>query len=405
MCEPLMIRAAKKRNGFDFNPVFSGVQDLLSASDYVIGNLETPIAGSDFGYCCDLFSFNAPDAFASAVKNAGINMVSVANNHVFDRGEKGLERTLETLKTNGVDFSGAVFGGNDGISYFVVDEIRFALVCGTYGTNCPGVPPKEDSNCTATVNILSCESLARWVDCQQEQHSFFVKLRRGMYRLLSSFLSRLGVPRWKTQQLAKLFHIRRTIPYADHFTEEPKRVGFSDQVFSKLKIARENADFVLFLPHIGGQFNTEPGPYSREVIKAAAESGLCDVIVASHSHVVQKAEYIEGVPCFYSIGNFSASPNSYYLPEGSDTEFGLAVHLDFTESGLKSVGFTVLEMTENHFGLLKVVPIDCMDEDDMNWRKRIERVVNRVYGDMTHTPVPVKGEYPFLAPEMASDKQ
>ena len=39
MCEPYLIRAAKQGDTFDFNPLFAGLKDMLSLSDYVIGNL------------------------------------------------------------------------------------------------------------------------------------------------------------------------------------------------------------------------------------------------------------------------------------------------------------------------------------------------------------------------------
>ena len=64
MCEPLLLKAAKIHNTYDFSRVFLNVKGLLADSDYVVGNLETPLAGEEAGLVNELFSFNAPDEFA-----------------------------------------------------------------------------------------------------------------------------------------------------------------------------------------------------------------------------------------------------------------------------------------------------------------------------------------------------
>ena len=55
MCEPLLLKAAKKGGSYDFSGVFENVKELLSESDYVIGNLETPLAGKEAKYVNELY--------------------------------------------------------------------------------------------------------------------------------------------------------------------------------------------------------------------------------------------------------------------------------------------------------------------------------------------------------------
>ena len=50
MCEPSVLKGAKTKNGYDFNPMFSKVAPLLSEADYVIANFESPLAGEEAGY-------------------------------------------------------------------------------------------------------------------------------------------------------------------------------------------------------------------------------------------------------------------------------------------------------------------------------------------------------------------
>ena len=87
MCEPPVLKTSKRKDGsYNFDGVFTHLRNLLLESDYVIGNIEFPLGGKEVGYTDTFFKFNAPDSFADAVKNAGIDMVSVINNHTLDRG-------------------------------------------------------------------------------------------------------------------------------------------------------------------------------------------------------------------------------------------------------------------------------------------------------------------------------
>ena len=87
MCEPPVLKAAKRRGGkYDFCGVFAHTKELIGESDYVIGNLETPLAGKEAGYTNTHICFNAPDEYADALIDAGVDLVSTANNHTFDRG-------------------------------------------------------------------------------------------------------------------------------------------------------------------------------------------------------------------------------------------------------------------------------------------------------------------------------
>ncbi|MDU7925862.1 MAG: CapA family protein, partial [Finegoldia magna] len=81
MCEPMLLKASKINKGYNFDGVFEYIRDFLKESDYVVANLETPIAGEQLGFTSSLFEFNAPIEFLDALKDAGINLVTTANNH------------------------------------------------------------------------------------------------------------------------------------------------------------------------------------------------------------------------------------------------------------------------------------------------------------------------------------
>ena len=77
---------------------------------------------------------------------------------------------------------------------------------------------------------------------------------------------------------------------------------------AQLQRAREQADFVVVFPHWGCEYLYEPVASQREWAAFFAEAGA-DLIVGTHPHVVQNAEWLTApdgrrVLCLYSLGNF-----------------------------------------------------------------------------------------------------
>ncbi|RJX37795.1 CapA family protein [Paenibacillus pinisoli] len=124
---------------YDFNPFFAEVKDILGQGDWIMANLETPIAGADFGYS-GYPAFNAPYELAEALKNAGFNLLSTANNHSLDKGERGLLRTLEHLKELDLQAIGTADSQEEADSLIISEKngIQMGLLAYTYGTN--GIP-------------------------------------------------------------------------------------------------------------------------------------------------------------------------------------------------------------------------------------------------------------------------
>lgn len=86
--------------------LYAPVADLLSQPDLAFANLETPIA-PDAGAGTREFVFNAPPEAALALHHAGVDLVSVANNHAFDQGRRGFEETLRRVEAAGLRAVGA----------------------------------------------------------------------------------------------------------------------------------------------------------------------------------------------------------------------------------------------------------------------------------------------------------
>ena len=164
-------------------------------------------------------------------------------------------------------------------------------------------------------------------------------------------------------------------PYLEQFQQDIRR-------------AKEKADLVLVLPHVGGQFNPEPGIFTELVVRTAKEAGA-DAIIASHPHIVQKAEMQDGVPCFYSIGNFSMSPNSSYLLHEHLPEYGLAVHLYIEDQKIQKTTFSILKIVEGKRSSLSVWPIEQLSKPN---EKEIKQIYHTVTNRELTAPV-IRPEY------------
>ncbi|MBQ5927523.1 MAG: CapA family protein, partial [Clostridia bacterium] len=66
LCYPIMT----ERFGSNFDVLYEKAGKLKNC-DYLIGNLESPIAGEEMRYTFERYCFNTPVAFIQAMKRAG----------------------------------------------------------------------------------------------------------------------------------------------------------------------------------------------------------------------------------------------------------------------------------------------------------------------------------------------
>jgi len=125
---------------YDFSPCFSEIRTLLEDADICAANMEFTLAGPPYsGYP----AFSAPDSIASILASGcGADVFLTANNHICDKGDRGLERTLaryrELGKTHGIRTAGTYDTRCDtcqGILFVRARGIKVAIINFTYGTN------------------------------------------------------------------------------------------------------------------------------------------------------------------------------------------------------------------------------------------------------------------------------
>ncbi len=100
---------------------FTGVKAVFKTGDIVCGNLECPLSIRGRGIANKEFTFRGPPEAAGGMKNAGVNMVSVANNHILDYGNDALADTINILDQNGIAHAGAGMNSEQAYSPTIVN--------------------------------------------------------------------------------------------------------------------------------------------------------------------------------------------------------------------------------------------------------------------------------------------
>lgn len=130
-----------KEGTWDFSSYLEDIKDELSEADLAVANMEFTLGGEPYsGYP----AFSSPDAYANYVVDCGIDVLLTANNHILDKGIKGLRRTLsyyESLeRSRNIIYTGCSMP-EDKDRYpllVMVKGVKVAIVNFTYGTNVGG---------------------------------------------------------------------------------------------------------------------------------------------------------------------------------------------------------------------------------------------------------------------------
>jgi len=124
------VKESVMRNaGGDFNFLFKKIKSAVQGADIAFGNLEGPVSGKgrDTG---KLYSFRMPPEALDAIKGAGFDALSLANNHTGDWGRTAFENTLLRLKTSGIVPVGGGYNANDasGTKIIARKGVRFSFL-------------------------------------------------------------------------------------------------------------------------------------------------------------------------------------------------------------------------------------------------------------------------------------
>ncbi|MDR1117852.1 MAG: CapA family protein [Bifidobacteriaceae bacterium] len=140
-------QSAAAASGYDFSPLLAGVDPWIAGADLAICQMEVPLAPegqAPSGYPV----FGAPTELVRDMREQGWDGCATASNHSLDKGWAGVEHTIETLKAEGMGYSGTALTYEDAeaaqLYRLTLDgaSVTVAHIAFTYGTN--GIPLRFD---------------------------------------------------------------------------------------------------------------------------------------------------------------------------------------------------------------------------------------------------------------------
>ena len=214
---------------YDFRPMFADIKPLISGVDLAICHLETPIAPE--GEKLSTFPlFGVPKEITAAIADAGFDRCSTASNHAYDRGNKGIDATVNALLDAGV----------------------------------------QESGMARTPNEI-------------EPHIFVVK----------------GI---------KLCHLSYTFSYNGLIM--PDETQWRSAIINPARILRDakrarelGSQATIVSMHWGTEKDSNTNSMQTSIANELTSSGLVDLIVGHHAHVVQPTIQVNGIWVMYGLGN------------------------------------------------------------------------------------------------------
>ena len=195
-------------------------------NEFAYGTDVEPLPGKEY-------TFLAAPENVTYLKDMGVDIVGLANNHVFDYGEDAFMQTLETLEGAGISYVGA--GRN-------IQQASAPVVIEVNGVKVAYVAASSAEYTVYTPEAGEDEPGIMW--CYDD----------------TQFLAAIGE-------------------------------------------AAQQADFVVALPHWGVEHSTELDAKQIESSRAYIDAGA-DIVVGTHSHILQGIDYHNGKPILYNLGNF-----------------------------------------------------------------------------------------------------
>lgn len=238
-----VINAGVAVGGYNYTRAFMDVASTLSDADLTVLNLEGNICGEPYG--SDTTS--APRELLDGLRNAGVDLIQMANSCTINNGLIGLTSTLQSIRAAGLEPVGAFaseseFQQSKGYTITEAQGVKVAFVAFTKGLGGRGLPAGNDN----LVNIL-----------YEDYASTYDKIDR-----------------------TRITNILKAVE-------------------------AEKPDITIALLHWGSEYNDDISDTQKSIVNLMKKQGV-DVIIGTHPHTVQAIEYDElaGTLVAYSLGDF-----------------------------------------------------------------------------------------------------
>lgn len=231
-------------SGYDFKPMVRYLRQFTKDCDLNYYNQETILGGTEVGvssYPC----FCSPQEAGDAMVDLGFNLVSTATNHTMDAGEAGILSSYKYWqKQDGVFMTGSFDSqkARDEVHVLECNGITYSMLNYTYGLN--GIPLPEGKD--YLVNVWPCDFTSPEEDAEYK--------------------------------------------------------NYKKQVKKDIEAVRDKVDFLIVAMHAGVEYSQTETDYQDDMARFLADCGA-DLVIGTHPHVIEPAEYIGDTLVYYSLGN------------------------------------------------------------------------------------------------------
>lgn len=169
LCENSILEDAydKGTQNYDFTSMFKNMSTFFADSDITVGTMETNYTDNKYsGYG----QRNSPISFAEALKNIGIDLVSISTNHSLDYGIEGLQETKRALEGIGYDVVGDNLGESR-VKIKTIKNTKIAFLSYTYGFENQNSKTKEELD---SANIYNSEIAKKDLEYAKENADYSI---------------------------------------------------------------------------------------------------------------------------------------------------------------------------------------------------------------------------------------
>ena len=303
---------------YDYTNTFLDVAHLLAEGDITVVNFEGNLCGAPYGS-----SRSAPQSFAQALDNCGVDLVQLANSYAINQGISGLQATIQSVKDAGMVPLGVyaderAYKAGKGYTMQEVEGVKIAFVAFTKGMDGMTLPQGSE-NC---VNVL----------------------------------------------------------YSDYDTtyQELDKTAINKVLDA---VEKEKPDLTVAMLHWGSEYNDTVSKTQENLVTLLQERGV-DAIIGTHPHYVQQMTYDPETGNFvaYSLGDLISDGTR------SGTEYSVILKLEITKSaeGTKITGYSytpIFTVAERGRTLRSVRIAETMAAFESSY---IERIRQSTYDAMTY---------------------
>ena len=316
-----VVNSADTDLGYDYHKAFIDVAHLLADADLTMLNFEGTLCGAPYG----TQTASAPQELMTALAEAGVDIVQMANSYSVYNGMIGLATTLQNIRAAGIEPVGAFatteeFRQSKGYTICEVQGVKVAVVAFTKGMGGLGLPAGSE-NC---VNVLYTDYATTYREVDKQ----------GITAILEN-------------------------------------------------VAEEAPDITIAMLHWGSEFNDTISDTQKSIVELMKKNGV-DVILGTHSHMVHELSYDETTGFFvaYSLGDFFGDG------QRSGTNYSILLDLEITKNNdtgatrVTDYGYTplyILSENEGPDGRQVVRVQETMAAYDLNY---IDRVISSAYNGM-----------------------